>query len=130
MDQNKTFTLHLLFLSFITFRVLFVSSQDEDNVRCLKGIKNTLHDPQNRLSTWQFDNNTVVSYATSFELLAGTRENRVLGLELRDFKLLGQIPDSLKYCGKSLQRLDLGSNSLTSEIPSEICSWNCKPPKP
>lgn len=38
-------------------------------------------------------------------------------------KLSGRIPESLKFCGKSIQRLDLGSNSFTSQIPPEICTW-------
>ncbi|CAL0298994.1 unnamed protein product [Lupinus luteus] len=125
MDENKTFTLHLLFFSFITFWVLLVSSQyEEDYVGCLKGIKNTLQDPQNNLKSWRFDN-TTVGVICDFNGVScwNQRENRVLGLNLRGLELSGMIPDSLKYCGKSLQRLDLGSNSLTSVIPSEICSW-------
>ncbi|OIW12426.1 hypothetical protein TanjilG_04175 [Lupinus angustifolius] len=124
MHKNQTFTLNFILFSFITFWVFFVYSQDEDNVRCLKGIKKTLHDPQNRLSTWQFENNTV-GFICDFVGVScwNQRENRVIELDLRDFKLSGQIPDSLKYCGNSLQKLDLGSNLLSSEIPSEICSW-------
>lgn len=112
----------VLFLSLMSF--LLCSSQDEDSVRCLKGIKNTLQDPDGRLATWRFDN-TTVGFVCDFTGVScwNLRENRVLGLELRDFNLSGRIPDSLKYCGSSLQRLDLGSNSLTSEIPSEICRW-------
>ncbi|KAE9590397.1 hypothetical protein Lal_00027981 [Lupinus albus] len=125
MDKNKTFVLHLLFLSFTTLWVIFVSSQDEeDNVRCLIGIKNTLHDPKNSLSSWQFDNRTV-GFICNFVGVScwNHRENRVLRLDFRNMGLSGRIPDSLKYCGKSLQSLDFGSNSLTSEIPSEICDW-------
>ncbi|KAK7266252.1 hypothetical protein RIF29_18894 [Crotalaria pallida] len=121
MDQKKTLFLLTLLLSFF---LLFVSSQDEDNVRCLKGIKNTLHDPDNRLATWHFEN-TTIGFICDFVGVScwNQRENRVLGLTLRDMKLSGRIPDSLKYCGKSIQSLDLGANLLTSEIPVEICSW-------
>ncbi|CAL0321768.1 unnamed protein product [Lupinus luteus] len=125
MDKDKTFVLHLFVLSLITFWVLFVSSQEEeDTVRCLIGIKNTLHDPKNRLSSWQFKNRTV-GFICDFVGVScwNQRENRVLRLDFRNMGLSGGIPDSLKYCGKSLQSLNFGSNSLTSEIPSEMCNW-------
>ncbi|OIW06695.1 hypothetical protein TanjilG_04089 [Lupinus angustifolius] len=125
MDKDQTFVLHLFVLCFITFWVLFVSSQEEeDTVRCLIGIKNTLHDPTNRLSSWQFEN-TTVGFICDFDGVScwNQRENRVLGLDFRNMSLSGRIPDSLKYCGKSIQSLDFGSNSLNSEIPSEICNW-------
>ncbi|KAK7316380.1 hypothetical protein VNO77_35384 [Canavalia gladiata] len=124
MDLSNTFFSPSLLFFFFSFWVFFVSSQVEDNVRCLRGIKNTLEDPQGRLATWRFDN-TTVGFICDFVGVScwNQRENRVLGLELRDMKLSGRIPEDLKYCGKSLQRLDLGSNSLSSEIPPEICSW-------
>ncbi|XP_004489358.1 inactive LRR receptor-like serine/threonine-protein kinase BIR2 [Cicer arietinum] len=115
----------LLFLTLFTIWVSFTSSQvEEDNVRCLKGIKQTLVDSENRLSTWRFDN-TTVGFICDFVGVTcwNLRENRVLGLELQGMKLSGMIPEALKYCGQSLQKLDLGSNSLSSVIPTQICSW-------
>ncbi|KAK7381333.1 hypothetical protein VNO78_33955 [Psophocarpus tetragonolobus] len=124
MDRTYAFSSSLLLLSLLGLHIFFVSSQVEDDVKCLRGIKETLKDPQNRLSNWRFDN-TTVGFICDFVGVScwNARENRVLGLDLQDFKLSGRIPEALKYCGKSLQRLDLASNSFSAEIPPEICSW-------
>lgn len=124
MDHRSN-TPSLLFLfTLLGICISLASSQVEDDVRCLKGIKDTVKDPGNRLETWRFDN-TTVGFICDFVGVDcwNLRENRVLGLQLQDFKLSGQIPESLKYCGKNLQKLVLGSNSFTSVIPAEICSW-------
>ncbi|XP_061372198.1 inactive LRR receptor-like serine/threonine-protein kinase BIR2 [Gastrolobium bilobum] len=104
--------------------LFFASSQVENDVRCLRGIKENLKDPLNHLASWQFNNNTV-GFICSFTGVTcwNERENRVYGLNLQQMNLSGQIPKSLEYCGKNLQNLNLGSNSITSEIPSEICTW-------
>ncbi|KAK7381334.1 hypothetical protein VNO78_33956 [Psophocarpus tetragonolobus] len=124
MDGSNAFSSWFLLLSLLGLQLLFVSSQVEDDVKCLGGIKETLKDPQNRLSNWRFDNKTA-GFICDFVGVScwSMRENRVLGLDLQDFKLLGGIPEALKYCGKSLQRLNLSSNYLTSEIPQEMCNW-------
>ncbi|TKY50328.1 inactive receptor kinase [Spatholobus suberectus] len=124
MDRRNALSRSLLLLTLLGFHSFFASSQGEDNVRCLKGIKDSLQDPQDKLFTWRFDN-TTVGFICDFVGVTcwNQRENRVLGLELRELNLSGRIPESLKYCGKSIQRLDLGSNSFSSEIPPEICSW-------
>jgi hypothetical protein len=95
----------------------------EDDVRCLKGLKSSLRDPLGRLSSWNFDN-TSVGFLCKFVGVAcwNDRENRIIGLELRDMKLSGSLPESLKYCG-SLQTLDLSFNDLSGTIPQETCNW-------
>ncbi|KAJ1380083.1 Serine-threonine/tyrosine-protein kinase, catalytic domain [Sesbania bispinosa] len=122
MDRRNRSSLLLLLLGL--WVLLAYSQVEEDDVRCLRGIKDALKDPEGRLATWRFENKTV-GFICDFVGVScwNQRENRVLGLELQDMKLSGRVPESLKYCGKSLQRLNLGSNSLTSEIPPEICSW-------
>ncbi|TKY50327.1 LRR receptor serine/threonine-protein kinase [Spatholobus suberectus] len=124
MDPRNKLRASLLVFSLLGLRVFFASSEVEDNVRCLKGIKDSLQDPQDRLATWRFDN-TTAGFVCDFDGVSCWKqnENRVLGLELQDMKLSGRIPKSLKYCGKSIQRLDLASNSFSSEIPPEICTW-------
>ncbi|KAK7365100.1 hypothetical protein VNO80_13914 [Phaseolus coccineus] len=123
MDRRNTFFSSFLMLTLLGFHVFLASSQ-EDDVRCLRGIKEALSDPQGHLSLWRFEN-TTVGFICDFVGVTcwNQRENRVLSLDFQDFKLSGRIPEALKYCGKSLQRLNLASNSFSSEIPHEICSW-------
>ncbi|CAA7031862.1 unnamed protein product [Microthlaspi erraticum] len=111
----------------ITFFIILISSSSshaEDDVLCLKGLKSSLTDPSNRLSTWSFSNS---SSSSSICKLTGVscwnaKENRILSLQLQSMQLAGQIPESLKLC-RSLQSLDLSDNDFSGSIPSEICSW-------
>ncbi|KAL5080156.1 hypothetical protein RYX36_008577 [Vicia faba] len=124
---HKTMSSPLFFLLFtiFTFWVFFTSSQaEEDDVRCLRGIKESLGNSESGISSWSFNNDTV-GFICDFTGVTcwNVRENRVLGLELKGMQLKGKIPESLKYCGQNLQKLDLGSNSLSSVIPTQICSW-------
>nr|KYP46186.1 putative inactive receptor kinase At1g27190 family [Cajanus cajan] len=126
MDLRNTFSPSFfvpLFLGFNLF-FFFASSQVDDDVKCLRGIKDSLHDPDGRLTSWRFDN-TTVGFICDFVGVScwNLRENRVLGLQLREFGLSGRIPESLKFCGKNLQKLDLATNSFSPEIPPEICTW-------
>ncbi|KAG5254570.1 leucine-rich repeat transmembrane protein [Salix suchowensis] len=95
----------------------------EDDVRCLQGVSKSLTDPDGKLATWNFGNSSV-GFICSFVGVScwNDRENRIINLELRDMKLSGQVPESLQYC-KSLQNLDLSSNSLSGTIPAQICTW-------
>ncbi|KAB5521108.1 hypothetical protein DKX38_025427 [Salix brachista] len=95
----------------------------EDDVRCLQGVSKSLNDPDGKLATWNFGNSSV-GFICSFVGVScwNDRENRIINLELRDMKLSGQVPESLQYC-KSLQNLDLSSNSLSGTIPAQICTW-------
>ncbi|XP_043726319.1 probable inactive receptor kinase At1g27190 [Telopea speciosissima] len=115
--SSTRFTL-LLVTSMITFSAAF-----EDDVKCLKGVKNSLNDPDGKLGTWNFSN-TTVGYICKFvgATCWNEKENRLIGLTLPTMKLGGGIPSSLQYC-QSLQNLDLSDNSLSGTIPSEICTW-------
>lgn len=95
----------------------------EDDFRCLEGLKNSLSDPQGKLSSWTFANKSVGTICKFVGVACwNDRENRVFSLELRDMKLSGTVPESLKYCG-SMQTLDLSVNELPGMIPKEICAW-------
>ncbi|KAB2011518.1 hypothetical protein ES319_D09G026500v1 [Gossypium barbadense] len=99
------------------------SAVTEDDIKCLKGIKNSLNDPDGKLSNWSFNNNSTGFLCN----LVGVecwmeREDRLLSLQLRDMKLSGQLPQSLQYC-QSLQTLDLSANRLSGTVPAQICSW-------
>ncbi|QCD92535.1 inactive LRR receptor-like serine/threonine-protein kinase BIR2 [Vigna unguiculata] len=124
MDRSNTFSSSFFLLTLLGFHALLASSQVEDDVKCLSGIKEALSDPQGHLALWRFEN-TTVGFICDFVGVTcwNQRENRVLSLDFQDFKLSGRIPEALKYCGKSLQRLNLASNSFSSEIPHEICKW-------
>ncbi|OMO79103.1 hypothetical protein CCACVL1_13912 [Corchorus capsularis] len=97
-----------------------LSAVSEDDMKCLEGVKNSLKDPDGKLSTWTFNNNSV-GFICKFVGVScwNERENRLLGLELRDMGLSGQLPESLKYC-QSMQTLDLSANKLSGAIPSSF----------
>lgn len=95
----------------------------EDDVKCLRGVKSSLSDPDGRLSLWNFSNSSV-GFICDFVGAScwNNRENRLISLELRDMNLSGGVPDALQYC-QSLQTLDLSGNGLSGPIPPQICDW-------
>ncbi|KAJ0676485.1 putative protein kinase RLK-Pelle-LRR-Xa family [Helianthus annuus] len=104
--------------------LLTTTTAMEDDMRCLQGLKSSLTDSQNRLSSWSFTNNNSV---TSLCKLVGVscwneKENRLISIQLPEFELAGTLPDSLQYC-RSLQSLDLSKNQISGSIPVEICTW-------
>ena len=102
---------------------LVLSAVTEDDMRCLEGVKNSLKDPDGKLSSWTFNNNSV-GFICKFVGVTcwNERENRLLSLQLREMKLSGQIHQSLEYC-QSLQTLNLSANQFSGKIPPEICTW-------
>ncbi|KAM7268518.1 hypothetical protein ACFE04_010684 [Oxalis oulophora] len=94
----------------------------EDDVKCLKGLKSSLDDPEGKLNSWSFTN-TSIGFICNFVGVTcwNNQENRVISVELRDMTLNGQI-DSLMYC-QSLQTLDLSENMFSGTIPEKLCDW-------
>ncbi|KAF5479518.1 hypothetical protein F2P56_000330 [Juglans regia] len=94
-----------------------------DDFKCLEGLRNSLDDPLGKLSSWSF-NNRSAGFICKFVGVTcwNDQENRILGLQLRDMKLSGTVPESLKYCG-NMQTLDLSNNDLNGTIPKETCTW-------
>ncbi|KAJ6965776.1 inactive LRR receptor-like serine/threonine-protein kinase BIR2 [Populus alba x Populus x berolinensis] len=129
MSLNNSRVRHLLLrrMKFCAFIVIFAAlgaiAFAEDDARCLQGVQNSLGDPEGRLAKWNFANSSV-GFICNFVGVScwNDRENRIINLELRDMNLSGQVPESLQYC-KSLQKLDLSSNSLSGTIPAQICTW-------
>ncbi|KAL6143388.1 hypothetical protein ACLB2K_054083 [Fragaria x ananassa] len=119
-SSTPTWVLTLvLFLSFFSSYQAVV----EDDVKCLKGIKEAFNDPLGKLDSWDFTNSSV-GFVCHFVGIScwNDRENRIYNLELRDMSLSGTIPQSIEYC-ISLQNLDLGGNDLNGMIPKDLCSW-------
>ncbi|KAG6396004.1 hypothetical protein SASPL_142138 [Salvia splendens] len=97
-------------------------SSAEDDFNCLRQVRSSFTDPDHRLS-WNFSNTTAGAVCS----FAGVKcwndqENRVISLELADFNLAGNIPDSFRLC-HNLQTLNLAGNSLSGSIPGQICTW-------
>ncbi|KAF5779648.1 putative protein kinase RLK-Pelle-LRR-Xa family [Helianthus annuus] len=114
----------LIILLLLLLTTTTTTTAMEDDMRCLQGLKSSLTDSQNRLSSWSFTNNNSV---TSLCKLVGVscwneKENRLISIQLPEFELAGTLPDSLQYC-RSLQSLDLSKNQISGSIPVEICTW-------
>ncbi|KAK8693322.1 hypothetical protein V6N13_070909 [Hibiscus sabdariffa] len=107
----------------ILLPALVFSAVAEDDLKCLQGVKSSLHDPDGMLNSWNFNNNSA-GFVCKFVGVScwNEQENRLLSLQLRDMMLSGQLPQSLEYC-RSLQTLDLSANKLSGTIPPQICSW-------
>lgn len=100
--------------------VFMVGHGGESDIYCLKSIKDTLEDPYNYLSSWNFNNKTEGFICDFVGIECWHRdENRVLNAKLSNMGLKGQFPRGLQNCS-SLTGLDLSLNLLTGSIPSDI----------
>ncbi|KAK1317563.1 putative inactive receptor kinase [Acorus calamus] len=123
--RESTSALSLIFCLSMMLMMLRPSSSAvvEDDVKCLRGVQQSLSGPQGGLSSWNFGN-TSAGFICSFSgvFCWNDHENRVIRLQLPSMSLSGQIPSSLQFCS-SMTNLDLSSNSLSGPIPSSICDW-------
>uniref|UniRef100_A0A1D1Z1A6 Putative inactive receptor kinase At1g27190 n=1 Tax=Anthurium amnicola TaxID=1678845 RepID=A0A1D1Z1A6_9ARAE len=96
----------------------------EDAMRCLRGVKDGLKDPEGKLgSTWNFGNTSVGSVCNFLGVSCwNQQENRVLGLKLPSMGLAGEIPAALQYCSSATD-LDLSGNAISGGIPPGLCQW-------
>ncbi|KAF3337935.1 putative inactive receptor kinase [Carex littledalei] len=115
--------IHLLLLLSLTATSAADVTTGEDDEKCLKGVQDSLGDPDKRLSSWVFTN-TTVGFVCSFGGVScwNPQENRVIALNLPSMSLTGSIPSSLQYC-RSVTSLDLSGNSLSGKIPPALCDW-------
>lgn len=115
-SQNRAHSV----LIFVLFCIFSVSSATEPDVYCLKSIKNSLEDPYNHFTSWDFANQTE-GFICRF---AGVEcwkpeESRVINLALSNMGFQGQFPPGIENC-TSLTGLDLSRNELQGPIPSDI----------
>ncbi|XP_047958780.1 probable inactive receptor kinase At1g27190 [Salvia hispanica] len=110
---------HLLSLSLL----LASLSSAEDDFNCLREVRSSLTDPDDDRLSWNFSNTTAGAVCSFVGVKCwNDQENRVISLELADFNLAGNIPDSFRLC-HNLQTLILSGNSLSGSIPGQICTW-------
>ncbi|XVE78224.1 hypothetical protein DITRI_Ditri13aG0127500 [Diplodiscus trichospermus] len=111
-------------LAFVSLCLLLGCSlgyASQDDIDCLKSIKDSLEDPFNYLnSSWNFNNNTegFICRFTGVDCWHPD-ENKVLNIKLSDMGLKGVFPEGIKKCS-SMTGLDLSSNKLNGSIPSNI----------
>ncbi|KAJ7943562.1 Receptor-like kinase [Quillaja saponaria] len=106
----------LLFHSFLCVSV-------EDDLMCLKGVKDSLSDPMSKLSSWTLTNTSVASICKMIGVTCwNEKETRIISLQLSNFQLAGNLPEAFKFC-RSLQTLELSGNSLSGHIPPQMCDW-------
>nr|ACG30073.1 hypothetical protein [Zea mays] len=99
------------------------AAPQQDGLRCLRGVKHDLADPNGRLADWDFKNTSGGAvYSYSGIGCWNLQESRVLSLSLSGFGLVGSIPSSLQYCSAATT-LDLSSNALVGTILPALCDW-------
>ncbi|KAL2330130.1 hypothetical protein Fmac_017711 [Flemingia macrophylla] len=92
----------------------------ENDISCLKSVKDALKDPYNYLQSWSFNNKTE-GYICKFIGVECWHpdENRVLNIKLSNMGLKGQFPRGIQNC-TSLTGLDFSLNRLSQTIPADI----------
>ncbi|GJV79765.1 probably inactive leucine-rich repeat receptor-like protein kinase [Tanacetum coccineum] len=118
--MNKS-SFHIPCLLMLVILAQFTASQGvESDISCLRFIKESLEDPLQSLSTWNFNNKSegFVCGFTSVECWNVT-ENRVLTIKLANMKLVGPFPMGVRNCTSMLE-LDLSPNYLSGSIPSNL----------
>ncbi|XP_047313711.1 probably inactive leucine-rich repeat receptor-like protein kinase At5g48380 [Impatiens glandulifera] len=108
----------------INFTFLLLNNQlgygIQSDIDCLRNLRDSLKDPLKILATWNFQNNTegFICRFTGIECWH-ENENKVLNIRLSDMELQGEFPRALANCS-ALTGLDLSSNNLYGQIPSDI----------
>ncbi|CAN6235440.1 unnamed protein product [Urochloa humidicola] len=100
------------------------AAPQEDDLRCLRGVKKELVDPDGRLTSWDFTNTSASAVCSSFNGITcwNPQESRIISLSLSGFGLQGALPSSLQYC-RAATTLDLSANALDGPIPPALCDW-------
>lgn len=121
MELNSRSFIKALVICLWCFLMSSLSYGSDQDVSCLRSIKESLQDPNNTLeSTWNFNNGTA-GFICSFTGVDcwHVQDNKVFSIRLSGMGLKGSFPFGIANCS-SLQMLDLSSNDLSGEIPSNI----------
>ncbi|XP_066308041.1 probably inactive leucine-rich repeat receptor-like protein kinase At5g48380 [Miscanthus floridulus] len=111
--------------SVILLLLLCISScAGGSDVQCLKGLKESLGDPNGALS-WMFSNNVLEDCIYGFSFSPANRpiecwnDGRIMSLNLSGMELQGSFPRGLQFC-RSMTGLDLSGNDFTGPLPADI----------
>ncbi|XP_057468925.1 probably inactive leucine-rich repeat receptor-like protein kinase At5g48380 [Actinidia eriantha] len=109
----------LMWLSWSHFLLVCINGLESD-ISCLKSIKESLEDPFNSLSSWNFSD-TAEGWICRFTGIDCWHldENKVFNIRLSDMGLRGPFPRGITNCS-SIVGLDLSNNQLFGPIPSDI----------
>nr|CAB3479086.1 unnamed protein product [Digitaria exilis] len=106
--------------------LLLVSSSSScsgtpSDIQCLRGLKESLSDPNHALSSWKLSENTTDGYICEFAGVDCWRpsESKVLSLHLGNMGLRGPFPRALQFC-TSMTALDLSGNNISGPVPADI----------
>ncbi|GMY32966.1 probably inactive leucine-rich repeat receptor-like protein kinase At5g48380 [Fagus crenata] len=104
--------------------ILEISNGSEDDINCLRSIKESLEDPYNRLKdSWNFSNPTEGLFCDFVGVKCSgpswDSSSTISNLYLRNMGLKGQFPRGIQNC-LWLTGLDLSGNELSGAIPSDI----------
>ncbi|KAJ0547733.1 putative protein kinase RLK-Pelle-LRR-Xa family [Helianthus annuus] len=100
--------------------VISLTNAVQTDINCLKSFKESIEDPDNLLSNWNFNNNTegFICKFTGIECWHPD-ESKVLNIRLADMGLKGMLPPGLENC-TSMTGLDLSNNHLFGSLPTNI----------
>ncbi|KAM0064431.1 putative protein kinase RLK-Pelle-LRR-Xa family [Helianthus debilis subsp. tardiflorus] len=119
-----TLDTRLIIYAFVWILISCISTNAvQSDIDCLKSIKESLQDPENLLSSWDFNNSTE-GFICKFGGVECWHpdESKVLNIHLSDMGLKGRFPLALKNC-TSLTGLDLSSNNLDGPLPVNLSDF-------
>jgi hypothetical protein len=105
--------------SVVLLLLLCVSScAGGSDVQCLKGLKESLGDPNGAFS-WMFSDNILKDYICGLSFVECWNDGRIMSLDLSGMGLQGFFPRGLQFC-RSMTGLDLSGNNFTGPLPTDI----------
>ncbi|XP_073525722.1 uncharacterized protein [Phyllobates terribilis] len=109
-------------ITVVLFNILLyaAAAADPDDVVCLKNLHASLQDPTNNLGNWSTANINRPCGESDSPLHGATCNNgRIFKISLPGLSLGGSISPFISNCS-NLQTLDLSSNLISGQIPSDL----------